>query len=371
MRLISHVLILLLATLCLCDLSAEDRSVPIAPEIDLLWDFEGGEDEPSSGEEPGEEKAAGEVRSLPDSDSLDPEFLLSPNRQRFGLFLFLAIAIPYFAFRTFLGSRRGWLKEIFGIAPVILFFVLLFYGNATHYLLRSISGENAHDAGWFLHTLAAFALLGALVLFFFLAGKILTFFLGKSPEGGLKPSWKIGGAFCGGLIASLVILICLTALYTLSTFAWFFLQEDEKDPNFLTRFLLSSRQIIDQSFLGPIVQKTTPIKENQYQALWDLRENLRWDQLTEKWQDTEADNGEQGKKALRSLAEDQDIQRKLDQGNYAGLLFDPRVRRVLNDPQARATLRKGVDTLFKEDQKKKEAAAETGKNGPENNTDEE
>ncbi|MCC5789468.1 MAG: CvpA family protein [Opitutales bacterium] len=370
MRLISHVFILLLTAFCLNGLSAEESSPPGTPEIDLLWDFESGEDESSPSEDPAEEEAAGEVRSLPESGSLEPELLLSPNRQRFGLFLFLAIAIPYFAFRTFLGSRRGWLKEVFGIAPVVLFFILLFYGNATHYLLRSISGESALEAGWFLHTLAAFALLGALVLFFFLAGKILTFVLGKSPEGGLKTSWRIGGAVCGGFIASLVLLICLTVLYTLSTFAWFFLQEDEQEPNFLTRFLLTSRQVIDQSFLGPVVQKATPIKENQYQALWDLRENLRWDQLTEKWQDTETDNGDQGKEALRSLADDQEVQRKLDQGNYVGLLFDPRVRRVLNDPQARATLRSGVKTLLEEDQKKEETTTETDKDSPEDPADE-
>lgn len=326
-------------------------------EIDFLWDTGGTEAESPNEEDEFDATLSAEVRPLPESGSIEPELLLSPARQRVGVFLFLALTLPYLAYRTFLGSRRGWLREIFGLAPIVLFFVLIFYGNATHYLLLSLSEEKAQDAGWFFHTLAALALLGALILIFFVSGRILTFILGKSPDGGLKTSWRIGGAFCGAIIASTVILICLTALYTLSTFAWFFLEEDDQDPNFLTRFLLSSRQTIDQSFLGPIVQKTNPIKEEQYRALWDLRENLRWDQLTAKIHNRDDEKATKGKNALQALADDEDIHRKFEQGEYLSLLFDPRIRRVLNDPQSRATLRSGVQSLTEQKSETKDPSA--------------
>lgn len=292
---------------------------------------------PGSGHFPGLDLV--EVEAPPSVQSLPEESLLSPQKRRFGFFLFAGLAGLFLVLRAWVGSRRGWLQELGGIAPVALFLYLIFRAQATHTLLQWVEAEGNGEPGWMLHLMAGAFLLGALYLIFSLSAFLLTRILGRGIDGQLKTTWRIGGAVAGAMVGSCVLLVILIALYTFSTFAWFFHSTEER-PHFLTRFLLTSRQTIEQSFLAPLIIRLEPLQAHDYSTLETIRlahqENIlaRLSEDPSGW----AELAEIA--SVQAILENESLLQRLEEGRYLTLLMHPGVYQAVRDPQVHETIQR-------------------------------
>lgn len=294
---------------------------------------------PGSGHFPGIDLVDPEAGQIPVADvrELPPEKLLSPAKHRFGLLLFSAFAILYLLLRAWVGSTRGWVREICGLAPVIVFLYLTFWAGGTHFLIDLMDARGSAMPMWLLHFLAATFLLGSLFLLFSALGFLLTRLYGRGEEGQLKMSWRIAGGIFGGLVGSTVILVILTALYTFSTFAWFFHSSDER-PHFLTRFLLTSRQTIEGSFLSPVIQRLEPLQARDYATLSTIRLARQEELLAAIMDETSPWHELQRLTSVASILEDEELMQRLNEGRYLHLLLNTDVRRALRDPLVHETI---------------------------------